>query len=243
MQKLLKYSFQTYTTHLPLILLFSLSFIIALLIPVFAAFPTYNDLGGIFLRSTSLFTNLNLFTTAVIVFSTLFSLLFLSFAIVAINIIVKHSRTQTRINREVMAGLEKYTARVFTALLIFTVIVIAIDAMNYLLGISPTLSSIVGLIVTPFFFYAPAAIVIDELSIKRAMEASLRFFFGRLDYTLTWIVVAFVLVTLFDFIFIGVSGTMLSRYLLLAFNALFIMPYLIVLQSQAYMGRFSLLKR
>ena len=123
------------------------------------------------------------------------------------------------------------------------IIPIAIDAVNYLFGISSTLSSIVGLIVTPFFFYAPAAIVIDELSIKRSLEASLRFFFGRLDYTLTWIVVAFVLVTLFDFIFIGISGTMLSRYLLLGFNALFIMPYLIVLQSQAYMGRFSLLKR
>ncbi len=243
MPNIMKYTIDTYTKHLLLILVFSLAFVIAFIIPVFASFPTFNDAGGIFVRLTSVLTNLTPFTTAVIIFSTLFSLLFLSFAIVAINLIVKHSRTSTRIRKEVMDGLEKYTAKVFGVLLLYTIIVFAVSMFNFLLGISSLYSYLIGLVITPFFFYAPAAIVIDEQKTGRSLTASLRFFFKRLDYFVLWLVLAIVLLTLFDFIFIAATGTLYSRYITLIFDALFILPFLVVLQSQCYMRRFALLKR
>ncbi len=242
MAGLLNYSIETYAKHIPLILLFSISFVIAILIPIFAAFPTYSDLGGIFLRSASILQNLDILSTAVIAFSVLFSLLFLSFAIVAINVIVKHSRTHTKITKEVLRGLENYTGSVFTVLLLFTIIVIAVSFLCYNYGITSTLSSLIGFLISPLFFYAPASIVVDEKGVFRSMKQSAQYFFKRLDYAAIWFVIAIALMTIFDVLFIAVGGTALSGYILLVFNALFIMPFLVVLQSQAYMGRFSLLK-
>ncbi len=243
MKNTLKYSMEIYTTHLPMILVFSISFIIAFLIPIFASFPTFNDIGAIFLRLSSILINLTPFTAAVIIFSILLSLLFLSFAMVAINVIVKHSRTQTRIRKEVMDGLEKYTANVFLVLLLYAAIVVLFDVAMYMLGITESISAIVSLVILPFFFYAPASIVIDEKGIYRAMRQSASFFFKRFDFVILWFVVALVLLSVFDYLFIAIGGTILSRYLILVFNSLFIMPFLVVLQSQSYMGRFGLLKR
>ncbi len=242
MKSTLQYSSEIYVNHLPLILLFSISFIIAFLIPAFASFPTYNDIGGIFLRLASVLTNLTPFTTAVITFSILLSLLFLSFAIVAINVIVKHSRTQTRIRKEVLDGLEKYTSRVFVVLLIYSVLVVFFDLLTYVLNVSQIYAAVLSIVILPLFFYAPASIVVDEKGLKRAMQQSLSFFFMRLDNVLIWFVVAFVLLSVFDFIFIAVGGAY-SNDLTLIFNSLFIMPFLVVLQSQSYMARFPMLKR
>ncbi|MGC8694559.1 MAG: hypothetical protein ACP5RI_02990, partial [Candidatus Micrarchaeia archaeon] len=106
MANILQYTIETYKENISLISLFSISFIIAFAILVFASLPTYSDAGGIFLRIQSLYMDMNAFNASIIIISTLLSLLFLSFAIVAINIVVKHKRTATRITKEVIEGLE-----------------------------------------------------------------------------------------------------------------------------------------
>jgi hypothetical protein len=243
MTNVLEHSVEFYVKHIGLLLLFSIPFIIAFLIPVLAPFPTFNDAGAIFLRLASISTNLTTFSTAVIVFSILFSLLFLSFAIVAINVLVKHSRTSTKIGKEVIRGLETYTAKVFGVLLLYTIIIALVSIAAYFYNISAAIPAIIGILITPFFFYAPAAIVIDERSTYRAIQQSTVLFVKKLQYPVLWIVVAIVLISVFDLLFIAVGGTTVSRYLILVFNSLFIMPFLIVLQSQSYMKRFPLLKR
>jgi hypothetical protein len=242
MKKVLEHAVGTYLTHIYLILLSSLSFIIAFLIPVFASFPTYNDAGSVFLRTASIFVNLNAFSTAIIVISTLFSLLFLSFAIVAINIVVKHSRTQTRVKAEVIRGLEKYTSKIFVILLIATLIIILANIITYNSGYSGIITAIVALVITPFVFYAPASIVIDDNKIVRSIKASIKFISKSPEYFLAWLVIAIVLITFFDFLFISVTGTAISRYAMLVFSSLFILPFLVLLQSEFYMSRFKLLK-
>ncbi|MGC8649065.1 MAG: hypothetical protein ACP5UN_02505 [Candidatus Micrarchaeia archaeon] len=243
MTNILKYAIDTYKKNIYLISIFSISFIIAFLILLFATLPTYSDAGGIFLRMQSLFLNMNWFNTSIIVVAVLLSLLFLSFAIVAINVIVKHSRTSTKITKEVINGLEQYTTKVFIVLLLFTLIFGLIEFTNYMFNISSLLSSLLIIVLTPFFFYTPSSIVIDDLRIVRAINMSVRFFIKRVDYFLLWLIIAVVLVSVFDFIFIVTTGTFLSRYLMFIFNSLFILPFLVVLQSQSYMNRFSLLKR
>jgi hypothetical protein len=187
--------------------------------------------------------NLNIFNTAVIVSSVFFSLLFMSFAVVAINIIVKHSRTHTRIKKEMLEGLEKYTAKVFAVLLLYVLIILLVNVLSYNMRYSSALTACVGLALAPLFFYSPASIVIDDNKILRAMKASAKFFIRRFDYTLLWLVLSILLLTAFDFIFITIGGAMLSRYLMLMFNSLFILPFLVLLQSELYMKRFKLLSR
>ena len=209
MTNVLAYTSDTYFKHLGLVLLFSLAFIIALLIPVFAAFQKYNDIGAIFIRTASIFVNLNIVNTAVIVASTLFSLLFLSFAIVAINVIVKHSRTHVRVRKDVINGIERYTGRVFVVLLFYAFIITMASVLTHSSSLSGIATAVVGLVFAPFFFYAPSAIVIDEQHIWRSMAWSVRFFIRRFDYFVLWLALALVLVTFFDFIFISVSGTVI----------------------------------
>ncbi len=242
MRKTLEYTIKTYFANIYLILISSISFIIAFLIPLFASFPTYNDVGAVLLRTASIYTNLNPFTTAIITISTLFSLLFLSFAMVAINIVVKHSRTQTRIRAEVIRGIEKYTSKVFVILLIATVIIILANVLSFNTGYSGVITAIVALIITPFMFYAPASIVIDDSTVIRSIRASLKFVYKRPDYFLAWLVIAVVIITAFDFIFIATAGTAISRYAMLIFSSIFILPFLVLLQGELYISRFKLLK-
>lgn len=243
MVNVLRYSADFYVKHLHLILLFSISFLIAFIIPGLAPLPAYNDAGAIFIRTASIFVNLNIISASIIVASIFFSLLFLSFAIVAINILVKYGRTHTRIKKEVMDGLEKHTGSTFTVLVFYAVILYIVNIASFPIGHSGLFTYVAALVLAPFFFYAPSSIVIDEKPIARAMGSSLRFVLRRFDYFLLWLAIAIVLITLFDFIFIAGTGTVLSRYLMVIFNSLFILPFLVVLQSEMYMKRFALLKR
>ncbi len=238
----MSYAIDTYAHNIKLILVFSLSFIIAFLIPVFASFPTFNDAGGIFIRTASIFANMTALSSAIIIVAIFFSLLFLSFAIVAINVVVKHSRIEKKITKEVMEGLERYTSKVFVVLLLFSFVILIADIASFATGYSGMITSVVALVATPFIFYAPASIVIDDNKIARSLKASFKFFFRRFDYFLLWLAIAIALIALFDFLFIELSGTIYSRYAMLVFNSLFIMPFLVVLQSEMYMKRFKLLK-
>jgi hypothetical protein len=239
---ILKHTIRTYIANIYLVLLSSLAFIIAFLIPIFASFPTYNDLGGVLLRTASIYVNLNPFTTAIIIISILFSLLFLSFAIVAINLVVKARRTQTKVKLEVIKGLEKYTSNVFVVLLLATVIIILANILSFNTGYSGLITAIVALAITPFIFYAPASIVVDDNKVLRSIKASIKFFIKRPDYFVIWLVIAIVIITLFDFVFIVATGTIISRYAMLVFSSIFILPFLVLMQSELYINRFKLLK-
>ncbi len=243
MTNVIAYTARAYYSNLRVILLFSLSFIIAFLIPILAFFPTYNDMGAIFVRTASELLNLNIFSFSVIIVSVLFSLIFLSFAIVAINIIVKHSRVHVRIKKEVFEGLEKYTSRVFAVLLLFTFLLSVFNLAVYLLVLPAYLYYIVALVLTPFFFYTPSSIVIDDLKVSHAIKMGTLFFFRRFDYFLVWLAIAVIVLAFFDFIFLALSHTAISGYVMLAFNAIFIAPFLVLLQSEMYMKRFAMLKR
>ena len=118
MANVLSRTWVSYTSNLRLVLLAAVALIIAFLVPAFASLPTYNDLGGIFLRTSSIYLNLNIFNSAVIIVSFLFALIFISFAMVMINVVVKHSRTRTKVRYEVIRSLERFTGIVFAALLI-----------------------------------------------------------------------------------------------------------------------------
>ncbi len=247
MTNVVRYAIDTYMKNIRMLLLFSLAFIVAFLIPVFASFPTFTDLGGIFVRSASVLQNLNPLTTLLIVVAVFLSTLFLSFAMVAINVIVKHSRTLSGIGKEVLKGLENYTGLVFATLILYTAIIVLVGMLTQSTGYSALITAIVGLALAPFFFYAPASIVIDDSKMLRAFKKSAIFFVRRFDYFLLWLVVGIALISVFDFIFTliggqGALGIEASSIALLIFNSLFIIPFLVVLQSELYMKRFPLLK-
>ena len=241
-------SIETYFKHIGLILFSSLSFFIALFIPFFASFVIFNDAWGIFLRVTNL-ASLTAFNIFIIILSVFFSMLFLSFAIVSINIIIKHKRTYSKIRQEVLLGLEKYTSKVFLILLIFAVLIliISIALAFYTASNAGLISSIIFLLLTPLFFYAPSSIINDDAKLIPAFKRSIAFIVKKPIYFLIWIVIAVALITFFDFIFILIGNSLavspfFSIYLMLVFNSIFILPFIVILQAESYMHRFALLR-
>jgi hypothetical protein len=242
MANVLSRTWHSYRSNMGLVLISAVALIIAFLVPVFAALPTYNDLGGVFLRTSSVYLNLNIFNSAVIIISFLFSLIFISFALVMINVIVKHSRTRTRVKIAVLGSLERFTGIVFVTLLIYSAIVFAANILTYGSAYSAAITAIVALVLTPLVFYAPSSIVIDERGLFKAMRSSAAWFFKKFDYFLLWLVVAIVLFSVLDFAFIHAFGTVPSRYVMLVVSSVLVLPLLMLMQGEMYLNRFGLLK-
>jgi hypothetical protein len=235
-------SLETYAENIKLVLLFSIPFVIAFAIPLLAPVPTYITMGSTFLRTASTFVNINMFDLAVIVVSVFFSLLFLSLAFVAISFIVKAKRTYGKITRAMIESIEKYTGKVFLIFIIYSAILIIVNIASYPTGYAGAITSIVGFVMFVFIFYAPSAIVIDNKKVFRAIKDSARLVFREPQYLIIWLLLGLIVLTVSDLFFIIVFGTVYSRYIMLVFSSLFLLPYFVIFQAEAYMKRFPILK-
>lgn len=233
---------ETYAENLRFVLLFSIPFVLAFLIPILAPLPTYITSGAIFLRSASIFINMNIVSLVAIVIPVFVSLLFLSFAFVAISLIVKAGRTHTRTGKMTLQGIEKYTAKVFFLLLMFQFLLIIVNIVGYSLGISAPLTAIVGFFGFMLLFYAPTAMVIDNKKMVRAIKDSAKLVTREPQYFLFWVFLLFVVLSVVDAFAIGLSGTLVSRYIVLLLSSLVILPFFVIYQAEAYMKRFSIIK-
>ena len=241
MANLLEETWRTYSGNIKLVLLFSIPFIISFLIPVLAPMPAYVTAGGIFLRTAGLFINTNPITLSIIVIAVFFSLLFLSFAFVAISLIVKSERTHTKIAASVLKDTEKYTGRVFILLLFYVFVLFIANIMGYYLDIEAALTAIVGFVLFMAIFYAPTAIVIDNKRLGRAIKDSARLVLRKPQYFVLWFLLIAVVVSVLDYVFIGIFGGVIGSYALLLVNSLLVVPYFVIYQAQAYMKRYPIL--
>ncbi len=232
---------ETYRENLKLVLLFSVPFVIAFLIPLLAPFPTYISSGAIFIRSASIFTNLDFFTVAVILVALIFSLLFISFAYVAISLIVKSRKTRLAISQRVLHDIEKYIGKVFTVLLIYTLILMAANVIGYMLNIQTFLTDLVGFFGFLFIFYAPSAIVVDNVGVLRSMKNSIRLVFHSPQYFVIWLVLVTLAISVIDLVFVSILGIW-ATYIVLLIVSLLVLPYFVIFQAESYMRRFAILK-
>ncbi len=244
MAGVLQESYEVYREKLNLTLLFSIPFIIAFAIPLFAPLPTYITAGAIFLRSASIFVNGNIspLGLVVITISTIFSLLFLSFAFVLISMLVKSKRTHSKVGAMAMRNIERYIGKVFLIFFLYTVAIVFANIFGYFIGISTLLTGLVGFFLFAILFYAPSAIVMDDKKTWRAIKDSARLLLREPQYFLMWLVLITVAVSVLDLACIAIFGTVLSKYVVLVLNSLFIVPYFVIFQAEAYMDTFRLLR-
>ncbi len=241
MGNVLSDAWETYTENLRLVLIFSIPFIIAFAIPLFAPLPTYVAAGGTFLRSASVFIAPNLVSFAVVIIAMVFSLLFLSFAFVAISLIVKSRKTHVNIGRRVIQEIEKYIGRVFAVLLVYALVLIALNILGYMLGLSAVLTALFGFFGFAVIFYVPSAIVVDNKRLGRALRDSVSLVLHAPQYYLLWVFLLAIAISIADALFIAVAGTVYSGYITLIVTSVFILPYFVILQAESYMKRFALL--
>ncbi len=234
-------SWETFALNVKLVLLFSIPFVIAFLIPLLAPLPSFTSLGAIFLRSASIFTNLNFTTVAVIFAAMFFSLLFISLAFVLINLIVKAKKTRLSISKRVLLDIEKYIGRVFLVLVIYTIALLIANIAGYLIGAQALLTGLVGFFAFIPIFYAPNAIVIDGRGVLHAMSDSIRLVAKKPTYFVIWLLLATVAISVIDFIFVSILGVY-AGYAVLLVVSLLALPYFIIFIAEAYMRRFPILR-
>jgi len=246
MSNVIKATFLAYFKNIKQVLFFSFAFLITFLIPFFAQMPTFMGLGGIFLRSGGIFLTLTPEDAIVIAFSTLLSLFFLSIGIVAINLLIKAQKTYTRTKKSTLKEFSLYTFKVFLIFLMFSFFQITLNLLGYLYNLQEVMYLLV-FIISLFVFYAPAGIVIDELSIKNSLIYSIKFIFKKPNYFIIWLIFGAFLVSIITTICSGVEGFLfgfpISEFLALTFNSFFVAPLLIMLQTESFLRKYPLLKK
>ncbi len=242
MANILSEVFETYKSNMRFVLFFSIPFVIAFLIPLFAPLPTYISSGGIFIRSSSVISNLNFVSVAIILIAIFFSLLFISFAFVAISLIVKSRKTKSRISKRVMHDIERYISKVFVLFIIYTFMLLAVNVLGYLYGNLELFTAVVGFFGFIPLFYAPSAIVVDNKGIGRAVKDSIKLVISNPIYFILWFVLISMTISVIDFVMIAITGAYISMYLTLILVSLFVLPYFVIFQAEAYMRRFAILR-
>ncbi|MCX6772501.1 MAG: hypothetical protein NTV88_01890, partial [Candidatus Micrarchaeota archaeon] len=193
-ENIISYSIGSYFKNIKLISFFAISALIAFLIPLLVNTPVFSALGGTFLRTGSI-PDTTAADLGVIIIAVLISLYLASFAMVNINIVIKAQRTGTSIKNEVMKGITGYTLNVFLFFLLGTIALLIIQLLTFELGAQTWLAPILSLIVWLPLFYAPPALVIDELRPWRAAQKSFNMIFSKLPFLLLWLFIAFVLLS------------------------------------------------
>ncbi|MEM3555929.1 MAG: hypothetical protein QXF56_04395 [Candidatus Micrarchaeia archaeon] len=241
--EVIDYSIDAFKKNFRIVLFFSIPFLLAFAIPLLSPMPTYVSIGATFLRTGSMFIDLTYFDIALIFLSSLASLFLISFATVAINLVIKSQRTLTNIRTEVIEGIEKYTITIFFLYTLFLLLSLIVLLLSYEYGVEGLATPLFSFFVSLLLFYVPAGIVIDELKPTEAMRMSLYMIKNKFALFLLWLVIGFILLTAVDIVFIILSGAIpWGRYVVLVLNSLFIMPFLIILQTQMYLTKYTILK-
>jgi len=239
-ENIVSYSIGAYFKNIQLISFFAIPALIAFVIPLLVNTPVFSALGGTFLRTGSI-PDTTAADLGVIIIAVLVSLYLASFAMVNINIVIKAQRTGTSIKNEVLKGITGYTLNVFLFFLLGTIALLIIQLLTFELGAQAWLAPILSLIVWMPLFYAPPALVIDELRPFRAAQKSFNMIFSKFPFLLLWLFIAFVLLSAFDLLFLNVLPHKLGSLAVLLVNSLFLMPFLIVLQTQIYLSKYTIL--
>jgi len=239
---LLGHSIQAYGHNIKLISAFSLPFLVAF--PLALSLPNFVSLGGIFLRIGSI-RSLSVLEAAYIVAAFFVSLLLFSFAIVAINVVLRSQRTLTHLTHYEVEKIEHCTFRYFRIMFIAFLAGLAANIFLFEQGLHYTVGAVVSFGLAVAVLFAAQAIVIDDMRGWNAVGRSISLIFHQFKHFVLFMAFAAVLLVANDFFFLqlqsGAGLGMAAKYLAVAVNSLLILPFLEVLKTQIYLSKYSLL--
>ena len=239
-ENIITHSISAYFKNIKMIFFFSVPMLIAFMIPIFVRTPTFIAAGGLFLRTGSI-PDMSQLEAGVMIISFLVSLFLIAFTITNINIVIKAQRTATSVGREVVKGITGYTLNVFWLMLIAELMLLVIQLITFEYKVQEIVAPILSFLVMLPFFYAPAGLVIDDLRPWRAVEKSLAMVVSKLPYFLLWLLIAFVSLSLTSFVFLALLPHGMAQMAALVLNSLIVMPFLIVMQTQIFISKYTII--
>jgi len=234
-----RYAWDFYRKRLGLIIIFSIPFILAFLIPVLVPAPTYVSLGAVFLRTGSIpeLSALDLVITAVAYALAVFVI---SDTIVNINIIVRSKRTLTSIKHEVLQAVGSYAMRIFYIYTMLLLLLFIAQLVTYDNPLQSWLFPGASLILSLLLFFVPPAVVIDNSDTPTAIRRSVSMVLKNPHFPLLWTFLSLLLLTVMKLFADLVFQSPYSGYFVLLVNSLLVMPFMTVLQTQMYMEKYPL---
>lgn len=242
-KNVLEHSVNAYLNNVKLISIFAIPLVITL--PLALALPNFVSLGGVFLRFGSIghdFTSFDLLVTGL---AFLVSLLVISFALVAINMVVKSQRSLVKPSHYDVEKVWQHSINLFTVFLIAFLIILGFNVFLYDYGLDQSLGLLISLLVSVVIIFAPQAIVIDGLDVKHIFLMSVSTVARKFWYFVGFLIVAALLMMLNSALFLSLlpslSDAMFANYLAVIVNALIIVPFLEVFKVQIYLSKYSIL--
>ena len=243
MNRILSNAFEAYWSNRKLIALFSIPFLIAL--PLALLLPNYTALSGIFLRLGSLGSDVSLPETLAMIGVLLVSLLLFSFALVAVNSVIKAQRSYNKLKHADFERMEEATFKLFAVLLIAFLATFAFNLLLYQSGgfseaERVLLNSLFATAVSLVVLFAPQAIVLDNASVEHAFTLSLGLTARRPAQVALLVILSAALVVATTFAF-SLLPLQVAPLLAIAVNSLLFVPFLEVVKVQIYLSKYNLL--
>lgn len=236
--KAFSYAVEFYKEKAGFVVLFSIPFILALIIPSLVSGPTYVALGGVFLRTGSI-PEIDAVAAAITLFAYLLSMFIISETIVNITLLIKTKRIQTNPSKELLAGMEKYGITVFSAYTLAALLILVFQLLTFDMDYRGIILPILMFLVSICIFFVPQAMVIDEYGLGQALDASVSMVRKRFPEVFLWMLVGTVLLTVSELVLFLLPHPF-GTVAVLLFNSLVVMPFLIIYQAQIYMGKYTL---
>lgn len=237
---LLALTLKSYEQNANLLVLFAIPALVAFVVPALVGTPAYNALGGIYLRTGSI-PDLSAFDFGVMGIALLFSLFLMSFAIVNMNIVVKSQRTNTSIKTEVIKGVTTYSVNVFWIFLVAQMLLLIVQLLTFGMPSQTIIAPVLSLAIMAPVLFAPAALVIDGLRPYRALERSVQTVFSKIHYVALWVLLSFAILSVVDGIALAVLPQGIGSWVAVVANALFLMPFLVVMLAQIYISKYTII--
>ncbi len=239
LSRVFKYSFDFYMKRLGLIIIFSVPFIISSLLLILVAAPTYLALGSVFLRIGSI-PELSIFDLLITVVVYVLSVFIISDTIVNVNIIIRSKRTLTSIKSEIVTAFGKYATRIFYIYTMMSLLLFIAQLLLYENPLQTWLYPLFLIMISFFLFFVPPAVVIDNSDTPTAIKRSVQMAIKNPTMVIIWALVGLVSMSLVEQVAFFILPSPFSGYFILLVNSLFVLPFLIVLQTQMYMEKYPL---
>ena len=235
----LDHSINTFKRNISLLVVFSLTFLFALLVPILAGTPTFNAMGGVYLRFLSI-PEMTAIEKVVIIISFLISNFLMSFGIVAVNLIVKKERVQINIKKEILDNIAKTTTLLFGVFVCLFIVNALIQMAIVEYKIPQILGSLIYILLYVPFFYLGPAMVIDNFKPIQAFYTGLNHIKKYPMRVVNWTILG---------IFLLLGSSVLTyiifpnefQWLTILINSFIIIPFLLIYQSHNYIEKYNIL--
>lgn len=204
--------------------------------------------ANIFLSSGTMFIEYNILASAPLqifiqlVLAVVYLAFFSLFMVVMIFAVRQHL-AKVKFDTYLKEKIPKFALELFEFFIVLSAIAFLAGLLLVSVGVPTVLVAFLLFLFTGLLFFVPQAIVIDEVSWTDGIRQALQFFFSNIGISLFILAVGVVLIAILPFIELFFDEfAFIGRFVSLLLALVFVLPFLEILKSVAYLNKFDLVR-